>query len=110
MRWWTRVGRSGVRRLAEQLCTEGLAHVVASDGHRATSWRPVTKLAAGLEALTALVGAERARWMAAGAPRAIVEGMKLPAGASRDRTGTETVAVRRRVISRFFVSCDGNGA
>ena len=70
--------RSGVRRLAEQLCTEGLAHVVASDGHRATSWRPVTNLSAGLEALTALVGDERARWMAAGAPRAIVEGMKLP--------------------------------
>ena len=70
--------RSGIRRLAEQLCTEGLAHVVASDGHRARSWRPVTKLSAGLEALTALVGSERARWMASDAPKAIVEGIKLP--------------------------------
>ena len=51
---------------------------LASDGHRATSWRPVTKLAAGLEALTELVGAERARWMASDAPRAIVEGGTLP--------------------------------
>ncbi len=101
--------RSGVRRLAEQLCTEGLAHVVASDGHRATSWRPVTKLAAGLEALTELVGAERARWMAADAPRAIVEGGTCPGNQPR-HAGTETLAVRRWVISRFLVSCDGNGA
>lgn len=70
--------RSAIRRLAEQLCTEGLARVLASDGHRASSWRPVTKLTEGLEALTELVGAERARWMAADAPRAIVEGAQLP--------------------------------
>jgi protein-tyrosine phosphatase len=70
--------KSGVRRLAEQLCTEGLAHALASDGHRAASWRPVTKLAQGVEALTALVGSERALWMASTAPRAIVSGDELP--------------------------------
>jgi protein-tyrosine phosphatase len=70
--------RSAIRRLAEQLCTEGLAHVLASDGHRASSWRPVTKLAEGLEALTELVGSERARWMASDVPSAIVEGAQLP--------------------------------
>lgn len=70
--------RAGVRRLAEELCSEGLAHVLASDGHRASSWRPITKLARGLEALSELVGAERALWMASDAPRAIVEGFELP--------------------------------
>jgi protein-tyrosine phosphatase len=70
--------RSAIRRFAEQLCGEGLARVLASDGHRASSWRPVTKLTEGLGALTELVGAERAQWMAADAPRAIVEGAPLP--------------------------------
>jgi protein-tyrosine phosphatase len=80
--------RSGVRRLAEQLCTEGLAHVLASDGHRASSWRPVTKLGQGVEALAGLVGADRARWMASDAPRAIVEGAQLPPEPPVDRNGT----------------------
>jgi protein-tyrosine phosphatase len=71
--------RSAIRRLAEQLCTEGLAHVVASDGHRASSWRPVTKLNQAFEALTELVGTERAKWMASHVPRAIVEGCELAA-------------------------------
>jgi protein-tyrosine phosphatase len=72
--------RSGIRKLAEQLCVEGLAHVVASDGHRAASWRPVTTFARGLEALADLVGAERARWIATEGPRAIVEGREVPDG------------------------------
>jgi protein-tyrosine phosphatase len=71
--------RSGVRQLAERLCREGLAHALASDGHRGTSWRPVTKLADGVAALAELVGPERARWMASDAPRAIVNGTELPA-------------------------------
>jgi protein-tyrosine phosphatase len=71
--------RSPVRRLAEQLCTEGLAHVLASDGHRAASWRPVTKLADGVNALAELVGAGRARWMASAVPRAVLDGAELPA-------------------------------
>ena len=70
--------RSGVRRLAEHLCTEGLAQVLASDGHRASSWRPITKLGEGVAALADLVGTERARWMAVDAPNAIVEGAELP--------------------------------
>src|SRR5437764_14666863 len=32
-------------RLARSLCENGLAHVLASDGHRASDWRPVTQLA-----------------------------------------------------------------
>jgi protein-tyrosine phosphatase len=66
------------RRLAEYLCRKGLAHVIASDGHRAADWRPVSSLAAGVEALVTLVGEERAQWMAAGSPAAILEGRPLP--------------------------------
>jgi protein-tyrosine phosphatase len=70
--------RSPVRRLAEQLCREGLAHALASDGHRGTAWRPVTKLGEGVIALTELVGPARARWMVSDVPRAIVDGVELP--------------------------------
>ena len=70
--------RSGIRQLAERLCTEGLAHVLASDGHRASSWRPVTTLAQGVEAVTALVGPERAEWMASVTAQAIIDGAELP--------------------------------
>jgi protein-tyrosine phosphatase len=66
--------RSGTRRLAERLCSQGLAHVLASDGHRATEWRPVSELAAGVEALSRLIGRERAMWMARDVPGAIVDG------------------------------------
>jgi tyrosine-protein phosphatase YwqE len=68
---------SPVRRLAERLCRDGLAHVLASDGHRAASWRPVTNLAAGVEALARLVGQARADWMARDAPTAIINGSEL---------------------------------
>jgi protein-tyrosine phosphatase len=71
--------RSAARRLAEQLCTEGLVHALASDGHRSRSWRPVTRLALGVKAAATLVGEERARWMSADAPRAILAGTELPA-------------------------------
>jgi protein-tyrosine phosphatase len=70
--------RDPVRRLAEHLCRDGLAHVLASDGHRATSWRPVGTLAAGVQAATALVGSARAQWMASGAPAAVISGADLP--------------------------------
>ena len=66
--------RSTTRRLAERLCRQGLAHVLASDGHRATEWRPVSELAAGVEALAQLIGRERAMWMAQHVPGAIVDG------------------------------------
>jgi protein-tyrosine phosphatase len=70
--------RSPVRRVAEELCREGLAHALASDGHRGTVWRPVTKLGDGVTALTELVGPARAHWMASDVPRAIVDGAGLP--------------------------------
>lgn len=66
------------RRLAEHLCRTGLASALASDGHRAQDWRPVSALAPGVEALASLVGEARADWMARAAPGAIVAGMTLP--------------------------------
>lgn len=71
--------RTSAGRLAEWLCKEGLAHVLASDGHRAASWRPVTMLADALDELAALVGEPRARWMTVSVPAAIVAGNTLPA-------------------------------
>ena len=69
---------SAVRKCAEYLCAEGLVQVIASDGHRARSWRPMSSLAAGVEAAAQLVGPARARWMASEAPAAIVNGLPLP--------------------------------
>jgi hypothetical protein len=60
------------------LISEGLAHAIASDGHRAAKWRPVTVLAEAIESAVALVGPERARWMTRDAPAAIIEGRPLP--------------------------------
>lgn len=65
-------------RYARQLCADGLAHVLASDGHRAASWRPITNLRLGVEAAEAIVGVERAAWMARDAPGAVVQGTELP--------------------------------
>lgn len=69
--------RSPRRRLAEHLCTEGLAHVIASDAHRGHEWRPVTVLPEGVAALSTLVGPDRAQWMAEAAPAAVVTGTAL---------------------------------
>jgi protein-tyrosine phosphatase len=68
----------GARACAEHLCREGLAQVLASDGHRGRSWRPVGVLSAGVEAASQLVGPARAQWMASDAPAAIVAGLPLP--------------------------------
>jgi protein-tyrosine phosphatase len=70
--------RSASGRFARQLCADGLVHVLASDGHRATSWRPVTSLQEGAEAAASMVGSERAAWMVRHAPNAVVEGAQLP--------------------------------
>ena len=70
--------RSAVRACAEHLCREGLAQVIASDGHRARGWRPVGSLAGGLEAAAQIVGPARARWMASDAPAAIIDGRPMP--------------------------------
>jgi protein-tyrosine phosphatase len=71
--------RSRTGKLARWLCEEGLAHAIASDGHRSARWRPVGLLADGVAALAELVGESRARWMAEAAPGAIVAGRELPA-------------------------------
>jgi protein-tyrosine phosphatase len=72
-------GGAAVRRLATDLCREGVAHVIASDGHRAGSWRPVTALASAVDVLAGIVGPARAGWMAREAPAAIIAGAELPA-------------------------------
>ena len=69
---------SPVRKTAEYLCRSGLGKVIASDGHRATRWRPVTNLGAAVEAASLLVGRKRAEWMASAAPRAVLDGKPLP--------------------------------
>jgi tyrosine-protein phosphatase YwqE len=69
---------SPVRRLVERLCHDEVAHVLASDGHWAASWRPVTSLAAAVEAAAAIAGRDRAEWMAREAPAAIIDGSELP--------------------------------
>lgn len=70
--------RGGLRRFARHLCSEGLMHVLASDGHRASRWRPVTVFGRGVEAVWELVGEERAQWLAVSAPQAVIEGAELP--------------------------------
>jgi protein-tyrosine phosphatase len=71
-------GNARLHRFAERLCREGLAHAIASDAHRATSWRPVTDLSSAAEAAAALVGVDRARWLTCDAPAAIIAGIELP--------------------------------
>jgi protein-tyrosine phosphatase len=70
--------RSAGCRLGRRLCLEGLVHAVASDGHRASSWRAITRLARARQAATALVGEPRAQWMTVAAPAAIIAGTELP--------------------------------
>lgn len=70
--------RGGARELAEWLCTEGLAHAIASDGHRGRRWRPVALLPEAVRAAAELAGEARASWMASAAPAAIVSGQPLP--------------------------------
>jgi protein-tyrosine phosphatase len=68
--------RSASRKLALWLMERELAHVIASDAHRATDFRP-PQLSAGLRAAAA-VSPERALWMVTEAPRAILVGDPLP--------------------------------
>jgi hypothetical protein len=70
--------RSPTTRLAQHLCAEGLAHAIASDGHRAASWRAVTTIPAAATAVEAFVGPVRAHWMTHAAPTAILTGEELP--------------------------------
>ena len=79
--------RSPTRRLALALVADGVAHVIASDDHGG-GWR--AGLREGVEA-AARIAPERARWMAADAPAAILAGEPLPsppqAGRRRLRLG-----------------------
>ena len=70
--------RSRICKFGRQLARDGLVHALASDGHRGGSWRPVTNLARAVEAAAALVGPERARWMATAVPAAVLAGEGLP--------------------------------
>ncbi|MGI9183637.1 MAG: CpsB/CapC family capsule biosynthesis tyrosine phosphatase [Solirubrobacteraceae bacterium] len=71
--------RSATCRLGVKLCAEGLVHALASDGHRGpVTWRPVTRLPEGVQAAAALIGPDRAQWLAAAAPAAIINGTELP--------------------------------
>ena len=69
---------SSLARFGHRACGEGLVQVIASDGHRGADWRPVTALARTAESLAALVGPERAAWLTAGAPSAVLQGESLP--------------------------------
>ena len=66
-------------RLVLALCRDGLAHALASDGHRAQAWRPVTDLAAAVANLATALGPQRATWLASAGPAAIAQGAVLPA-------------------------------
>jgi protein-tyrosine phosphatase len=74
------LGRGGgrLRRVARRLVTDGLAHAIASDGHRDSGSRPVTRLAEAARELLPLVGDARAQWLTEAAPRAILGGRELP--------------------------------
>jgi protein-tyrosine phosphatase len=70
--------RSDTHRLGRYLCSEGLAHALASDGHRASGWRPVTCLGKAARIAATLVGPDRARWMTHAVPEAIIAGAAIP--------------------------------
>jgi protein-tyrosine phosphatase len=65
------------RETAERYLRKGWAHLLASDAHWADERTP--RLAAAVRAAAALVGAERARALVEGNPRAVLAGEALPA-------------------------------
>jgi protein-tyrosine phosphatase len=68
--------RSRSRALAMRLIEHGLAHVIASDAHSATTFRPPNLSAAVAE--LSRIDPVRARWMVIDAPLAILAGHALP--------------------------------
>jgi protein-tyrosine phosphatase len=81
--------RSRSRRLAERMLAEGVAHVLATDAHRAGGDRPMA-IAAGVQAAARITSQARATWMVAEAPAAILAGEPLPrppAGSRHRRLG-----------------------
>jgi protein-tyrosine phosphatase len=105
--------RSDTHRLGRHLCSEGLAHALASDGHRAAGWRPVTCLAEAARAAAALVGPDRAHWMTHAVPEAIIAGTALPDApeASNGRRRHRLLRRRRAVIPAVGeqMLCDPSG-
>ena len=92
--------RSRVGALARQLCSERVEAVVASDGHRAETRRPVTALAEAAAELERLVGAERARWMTCTAPGALISGAPVPPAPATSPSGRTLLARLRRSSGR----------
>lgn len=88
--------KSDAGRFARRLCSAGLVHVLASDGHRADSWRPISALRQGAEAAGALVGDERAAWMTHDSPAAIIAGTELP-----DPPKLSAASPRKRLLGRW---------
>jgi protein-tyrosine phosphatase len=86
-----RVPRSGMRRFAADLVRERVAHVIASDAHRAGSGRALVP--EGVAAASVL-DPGYAEWMATEAPAAILAGEPLPAPPSA-RTRRRTLSRRR---------------
>ena len=64
----------GVRRLAEQLLSKGLIHIIASDAHSTDGRPPV--LSPGVHAAARIVGAGEALRMVTDYPQAILEGRR----------------------------------
>ena len=91
----TGLRRTDAHRLARYLCVEGLAHALASDGHRASAWRAVTCLAEAVREAVTLIGPDRARWMTQSAPAAIIAGAELPEAPAL-RTGRRMHKLLRR--------------
>lgn len=91
-----RARRSDTDRLARYLCAQGLVHVLASDGHRAAVWRPVTCLPDVKPAAVALVGPERAHWMMQTAPAAVIAGAEIPVAPQLPTVRQRSRLLRRR--------------
>ena len=76
-----RIGRSAQRTGLELIAT-GLAHMLASDAHRAS-----VREAGMSAAVEAVADAELARWLAEDVPRAILTGATLPARPAQSQGG-----------------------
>ena len=76
---------SGVRRIAEKLLKNRLAHVIASDSHSINRRPPI--LSTALRATEKIVGKEEAQKMVTEYPEAVIEGRKpnVPEPLSPDR-------------------------
>ena len=72
----------GKAKLAQQLITEGLCHIIASDAHDID--KKSFHLKSAFKAVKALIGSTEAKLLFRDNPRAILEGLDLPAKKSRE--------------------------